>query len=141
MSNRIYAYPSTQMETIVIPNTLTEFLEHEIQKRGLSYREFAKLVGVSHRTINQLLDQKPQKKRQVSASLLLKLSKATGVNIVTLMSLAYPDVAESVNEVVGMDATSLLRLQRIQELPENLRDAVDTIIFQRAQLKKANNGV
>ena len=125
----------------MIPKTLIEFLELEIQKRGLSQREFAKEVGVSHRTINKLLDKTAKKQPSASATLLLKISKATGVNIVTLMALAYPDVAESINDVVGMDAASLLRSQRIQELPENLREAVDTIIFQRAQLKKMNNNV
>lgn len=127
----------------MIPHTLVEFLEMEIQKRGLSHREFAKQVGVSHRTINQLLDRRDSRtqKKTVSAALLLKLSKATGTNILTLMALAYPDMADSINEVTGMDAATLLRSQRIQELPENLREAVDTIIFQRAQLKKANNNI
>lgn len=127
----------------MIPKTLADFIELELSKRGWSQREFAREAGLSHRTVNKLLDRTVKKKQAnpVSANVLLKISRATSVNIVTLMALAYPDIAESVNEVVGMDAASLLRSQRIQELPENLRDAVDTIIFQRAQLKKANNNV
>lgn len=118
-----------------------QFVQHEMERRGMSIREFAEMVGVSHPVISKLLDERFDESRLPSVGLIAKLAKATHTNAVTLLVMAYPDLEEDLTVLLGANSGVLLRSQRIEQLPDNLREAIDTIIFERAQFSKPNNGV
>lgn len=91
-------------------NPLQTFITDEMKRRAMSMREFATFIGVSHGTISRLLDQaKKTRKKQpakvesnghkdvgVSVEVLIKIARATNTKIVTLIAMAYPEVAEEV---------------------------------------------
>lgn len=116
------------------PTTLGEFLQMEIENRHLTARKFAQLVGVNHHSINMYLEHGIKENTgNPSPEFLLKLSKATGVNVVTLLALTFPEVGRALEELTQVSSTDALRLEYIEQLPENLRQAVDTIIFERSK--------
>lgn len=116
------------------PTTLGEFLQMEIKNRHLTIRKFAELVGVNHHSINMYLEHGLKEDTgNPSPDFLLKLSKATGVNVVTLLALTFPEIGEALKQLTNVSSTTALRLQAIEQLPENLREAVDTIIFERSK--------
>lgn len=114
------------------PKTLGEFILTEINNRDISAREFAKLVGVNHRVINKFLDYGSKDVGGVSVAFLEKLAKATGTNPVTLFVLAYPEMEDGLKRLTRLSITQALRNERIEQLPDNIREAVDTIIFEHA---------
>lgn len=72
---------------------LGEFIAEEMKKRDMSARKFSELVDVNHKTINKFLDPDGDPGNP-SIEFLLKLAEATHTNVVALIGLAYPDVAE-----------------------------------------------
>jgi plasmid maintenance system antidote protein VapI len=55
-------------------DTLRDFVLAEIQKRYMSEREFARLVGVAHTTIGYILHPERSKGRELTASFVIKLA-------------------------------------------------------------------
>lgn len=115
------------------PTTLGEFILAEMHKRDLSARQFAALVGVTHTTINKFLEHGSASVGGVSPDFLMKLGTATNTNRLTLLLLAYPDFADDLERLTRLGISSALREERFEQLPENMREAVDTIIFERAR--------
>lgn len=101
---------------------LREFIESQRKQRGMNPTQFAKFIGVSHTTIGRASD--PRYASTPSPELLYKLALKTGVNLSALIALVMPDV-----ETVPIDAQSLIRAQRIRQLPADKQDAIDEIIL------------
>lgn len=112
-------------------SNLKEFILGEMKRRSMSAREFAKFVGVTHTTINDLVS----KDRIPGIDFLSKLSDATKTDLASLIYLTFPDTA-SRNEL-STDARILA--QRIEQLPEPVRDAVKAMILgQTWRIDKGN---
>lgn len=101
---------------------LREFILDEMRKREMSGRQFAKLVDVSSATIvNALNEREPT---TPSMEFLIKLADSTGTDLATIFALAFPEVAERTR--LSPDAT--LTAQRIEKLPDHIKDAVNALI-------------
>lgn len=120
-------------------NTLSEYLSRELKARDWSQRELADRANISHRTVDKILD--PKKPHVPKPDILLKIASVLGINPVTLMGIAYPEYAPAIRQFVGIAPDALLRSQRIEQLPENVRDIIDTLIFERAGLGKSDDKV
>lgn len=98
---------------------LSEFIQEYIKKQGISQREFAKQVGVQHRTINSYINS------HVSPTLhsLTLLSRATGVGLLTLIAMIAPD------DVGDISPDAMRLADRINKLPGVYREAVITMIM------------
>jgi transcriptional regulator with XRE-family HTH domain len=112
--------------------TLGDFILAEMQKRQMSARAFARFVGVDSKTINKFLDYGTKDVGYPSVEFLLKLSQTTKADVCYLMALVDPSVAS--NSQVTPDALALSR--QIEELPANIRDAIDAIILGTALNKR-----
>ncbi len=105
--------------TTTKPITLADFIETEMKDRNMGVREFARFVGVSHSTLSKHLTRK--RNRPVPREdLLVKLSDATGVNLLTLFALAYPGVAAR----TALSPRAMLLAQRFEKLPEAVQDFI-----------------
>lgn len=102
--------------------TLRHFILNEMHARDMSARQFAEFIGVSNATISRAID--PRQAPTPSLEFLLKLSDATNVNFAHLAALAYPEVAQKMKP----SASSQILAQLIEDLPENLREAVVALI-------------
>lgn len=103
--------------------TLKEFIEqYRLEHGDMTLREFARQVGVSPATINRWLDQeKPEKPDMLS---LVKLSKATGQDLLTLVEIAYPEEVRS----VPLDPSAKVLAGMIMRLPNIIRESVIKLI-------------
>lgn len=64
-----------------------KFLEREMQRGGYkSYREFARRLGVVHTTITRQLEDNPPRP---DPDFLIKLSDVTGIDLPTIVLVAY----------------------------------------------------
>lgn len=116
------------------PTTLGEFLQMELNNKHLSARQLAEMVGVNHKVINKYLEHGIKEDvGNPTPEFLLKLSKATGTNVVMLLALAYPEIGAALERITKVSSTAALRQEQIEQLPENLREAVDSIIFERSK--------
>lgn len=104
------------------PNAFRDFLKSEIGRRQMSATEFARFVGVNTTTITRAIDEHSPK--SPGLDFLLKLSKATHTSIATLIELAFPDVAEE----TASTPSSRILAQRIEQLPEGVRETIEAII-------------
>lgn len=102
-------------------SNLREFILGEMKRRGMSAREFAKFVGVGHTTINDLVS----KDRIPGIDFLSKLADATQTDLAALMYLTFPETAT--RNALSADARILA--QRIEQLPEPVREAVKAMII------------
>ncbi len=99
---------------------IREFILTQTNSRNLSMREFSRAAGVSHATLARVMDgQTP------TLEFLSKIARYTQVPLGTLAELSYPDVVSSKN------AETLAIAKMIEQLPDNLRDAVLAIIRSR----------
>ena len=102
--------------------TFKDWLQSELHRRSMSQREFAKKVGLSSASISRCLNEKDP--RQPGLDVLLAVSKGTNTSLLELVRLAYPELVEETS--LSPDAAILA--QRIVELPDDLRLAVESII-------------
>jgi transcriptional regulator with XRE-family HTH domain len=65
---------------------LRHWLRREIDQLGLSHRQFAKLAGLSHSTINRLLDESQVYNHAPDTITLQKLATATDTDLAWLIS-------------------------------------------------------
>lgn len=101
---------------------LGEFLLSEMTRRGMSAREFAHFIGVSHTTMNRFLDYGKKDVGYPSAEFLLKLMRATGMDGSAIMALIDPDVPQ-------MSPETLILAERIAQLPDDKRKMVDALVI------------
>lgn len=109
-------------------STLGEFILQEIQNRQSNARDFALMVGVSHTTINKFLNYglsdnyagKPV--GEPSLDFLVKLAKATHVDVRTLIALVHPEVGD-------IDPNDLILAERIGNLPDDQKALIDNFLI------------
>lgn len=100
---------------------LREFILSEMKRRDMSARQFARFVGVGHSTIN---DFATGIERVPSLDFLSKLADATQTDLAALIYLSFPEVASK----TALSADARILAQRIEQLPEPVRDAVKAMI-------------
>jgi transcriptional regulator with XRE-family HTH domain len=101
---------------------LAQFILAEMQRHGMSAREFARFVGVSHATINRLVDTRSPDAGQPSVEFIGKLAVATQTPLATLIALVLPHVADPTDEL--LDTETLLMARQFQALSEAERKTV-----------------
>jgi transcriptional regulator with XRE-family HTH domain len=106
-----------------------EFLLREMELRGMSARELARFTGVAHGTINKFLEHGVKDVGYPSVDVLIKIAKATNTDICFLIALVAPEVSNTGNASPDAMITS----QRIEQLPESIRDIVDDIIIKHTR--------
>ena len=106
-----------------MPTTLGDFIKSEIEKRGMSAREFATLVGVAPSTITTYLS--GQGKTEPTLSFLHKLAKQTDTPLGTIIAFAYPDVA---GELSTLPPETVLLAIRISKLPKTHFDMLQRVV-------------
>lgn len=96
--------------------TLQKVVEGEIKKVG-SARQLAERSGINHEVINSLRNIPDY---QPSIGTLVKLAKYTGLELTSLVALAYPDVAEETRA----DSAATIMAQRFAALPPEIQNAI-----------------
>lgn len=97
---------------------LAEFIEDYIKQQGISRRALAEKMDVQHRTLNHYLN------TDTSPTLyfLIRLSGATGYDLLTLVALVAPD------HVHHATADDMLLAQDINKLPEARRAIIVELV-------------
>jgi transcriptional regulator with XRE-family HTH domain len=108
---------------LVVAKTLREFIREEMNKRDMSARQFADLLGVAPSTITTHLDDKSN--TEPTLSFLRKLARQTGVPLASIIAMAFPDVA---GEISDIPPDVLLLAIRFNHLPEPIRDVIKRLI-------------
>lgn len=99
-----------------------DFLQNEMQRRDMSARQFAEFVDVAPTTITRCVDEKnPQ---LPGLDFLMKLAKATGASITSLVAMAYPDLAITTRP----SPSAQILAQQIEQLPEATQEVILAII-------------
>lgn len=122
-------------------NTLKEFILAEMSKRQMSEREFGRMVGVAHTTINYLINQEKKQPREVSTSFVIKLARATNTNAFLLLSIAFPELKADLEALVRLPMQSTLRLQQIENLPPAAQELIDAFLISAAAARKGEDRV
>lgn len=107
---------------VATTNGFQDFLKTEIKKRQLTPRQFAFFVGVDPSTMTRALDEK--KPPAPTVEFVVKVARATHTNAMTLMAMAYPEIAEETN----INPSWLLLAQQFEQLPEDFRNVIMAII-------------
>lgn len=100
---------------------LRDFVQAEMNNRHMSAREFARFVGVTHGTINNVLSFSDE--HEPSLKFLIKLAQATNVDVCALIHLIYPDTERTVS------GYSSLLANRIAELPPQTIEFIERMIM------------
>lgn len=100
-----------------------DFLLDEIQKRNMSVSGFAHWLGVTHTTINRLLDSRVE--TDPSAKTLAVMSEKLEVPIEALFSMAYPNIE---NARFSDDPDALALAKRISKLSAKQREFIVSAI-------------
>jgi transcriptional regulator with XRE-family HTH domain len=108
--------------------TLGAFIDQEIRQRQMSVREFAEFVGVTHPTIIKFREHGKKQVGSPSIEFLIKLAQSTNTNLIALLAMAFPDAAPLLN----VDPATLILSQRIQKLPDHIRQAIDDLLAKYA---------
>lgn len=101
---------------------LREFIEEEMRRRDMTANQFADFVGVAHTTIGRAIDQR--RPTTPSPEFLIKLAKATGISLSSLIALVIPEA-----EHIEVSARSLLIAERIGQLPPDKQEIIDSLIL------------
>ncbi len=104
---------------------LGDFILNEMKQRQMSARAFAEFIDVTHSTINKFVDFGKKDVGYPSIEFLIKLAKATKTDIRTLIALVVPP---EVLEPSDVSPESILLSQRIEQLPEQYREVIDSIL-------------
>lgn len=111
---------------------LAAFIRAEMDRREMSQRQFAELCGVSSATLNGYL-----KGKGIDPTLgtLKKLAKATNVDLVTLIDLAFPGELH-----LSFPSDVLLLARELTELRESHKAVYNFIVtFLRSQTSANDN--
>lgn len=97
---------------------LAEFIQDYINQHGMSRRGLAEKMDVQHRTLNHYLntDSSP------TLYFLIRLSSATGYDLLTLVALVAPD------HVHHASAENMLLAEDLDKLPEARRSIIVELI-------------
>lgn len=103
--------------------TFREYLLDEMKRfNKTTARQFALFIGVDPTTVSRAID--ASNPTSPGLDFLQKMALKTKVRAGALVDLAYPETAE-----VQRDAYAELTAYRIQQAPDNIRDAIDTILI------------
>lgn len=108
----------TQIRTM----TLGEFLQEETRRRDMSVRQFGESIGVDHSTLSKLM--RFENPSVPALDTLVKISKGTGVSLITLLKLAFPDL-----DGIEVDERSRILAERIAQLPADKREIAEAFIL------------
>lgn len=97
--------------------TFAEFLQHEIEQRDMTIREFARLLDVSHSTVLRFLEFGKKDVGYPSVEFIAKVAAATDTKVSTIMALLLPDLPQAADEPEDPEIIALAR--RFRELPKN----------------------
>lgn len=104
------------------PMTLADFIDSEMRQRRMGVNEFARMCGVAHSSVskhrNRCHPPFPDYK------FIRALAKGTSTPILTLLLIAYPDLAEDAK----IDTAAQVIASRLMKLPEETRNFVITVI-------------
>jgi transcriptional regulator with XRE-family HTH domain len=103
--------------------SLADFINDEVKKRNMSLREFAESIGTAASTITRAVGDNPP---QPGIDFLIKLSRGTGVSLMSLIKMAFPE-AES--HLVVPDVQSKLIADRITRLDQQDRMMVESLLL------------
>ena len=98
---------------------LTQFIDDQIALRQMTEREFARFVKVSNSTISRARGDNPP---EPSLEFLVKLSKATGHSLLSILKLAFPEAD------LAVDEQTLILAERIAQLPPEKREIAEAFI-------------
>lgn len=113
-------------------DTLRDFILAEMRKRYMSEREFGRLVGVAHTTIGYVLNPERSKGRELTASFVIKLARATNTNVMLLFALAYPETKPDLEALVGLSTSYVMRAKQLEKLPDAALSMIDAFLLQAA---------
>lgn len=105
---------------IVSSPLLSRWLLEEIQRREMSVREFARFVGLTHGTLNNLLNARHTSPPTIET--LSRLARATKVDLCTLVAFVAPDLTDDSGRV-------RLMVDRISRLPPAQQEIVDRYLL------------
>lgn len=100
--------------------TLADVLETAMLDLEMGVNEFAKKVGVGHSTISKHLNRR--RRPEPSITFILKLARALEVSPITLLGIAFPEIADRLPYEPSLLATA----ERISKLPEAVQDFIRT---------------
>ena len=104
---------------------LGDFLRAEMQNRDMSAYALGDFIGVSHTTINKLVEFGDKEVGYPSLEFMIKLARATKLDIRYLIMLVVPEDTLESNAV----SPEFLRLsERIERLPAEYRKVVEMMI-------------
>lgn len=95
-----------------------DFLEEQRRERGLTGREFARLLHIQHSTLIGFISQE----HVPSMNTLLKVSGSLSFDLLTLIAIAFPD------KVRHASTESMKLAQAIGNLPESARAFIKGLI-------------
>ncbi len=95
-----------------------KFLQDEIIRRGMSARQFAEFLDVAPSTVSRCIDEKNP--LLPGLDFLLKIARATGVSITSLVAMAYPDLTITTRP----SPSAQILAQQIEQLPEATQEVV-----------------
>lgn len=110
-------------------SALGNFIADQIRERGISDREFSRLLGVSNATISRAMSQDAP---EPSLDFLVKLSNGTGVSLMTLLKLSFPELRQ-----VEVEPEARMLAEMIAQLPPDKREIAESFIV--GTLMKSRN--
>ena len=109
------------------PGSLKQFVKDEMELRGMkSAREFARFVDVAHVTINRILDERNEQPYEPTLDILIRIARATGKDISSIIYMLYPDLKSNV-----VSPSANLLAQQIEQLPEDEQRIIRQFMFGR----------
>ena len=104
-------------------NRLGEWIAAQLKERGMSQREFAGVVGVSHVTVGRAMqDDAPT----ASPEFVMQLARATHTDVIALFLLAYPEAKALAND----SAAARLAGDQFDKLPDEVKVVVSGLFAQ-----------
>jgi transcriptional regulator with XRE-family HTH domain len=98
-----------------------EFIREEMRRRSIrSFRGFAEFIDIAHTTINRIMSIKNP--AQPSVDVLVKISKATGVDVRYILGLIAPD------GIQGVTTDSMELMAQVNRLPKNKQKIILQLI-------------
>jgi transcriptional regulator with XRE-family HTH domain len=102
---------------------LRKFIHDEINKRSISTRAFSELMGISHTTMNRVLNEQPDKQQEPTLDFLVKLATVTKIDLVTLMSITYPDLIK-----LSPSGDARVFAEGYEQAPDHIKEAIRALL-------------
>lgn len=115
--------------------TIAEFIRQDMERRGMSLREYADFLGSTHPTVSKYISESGH---HVQWDFLVRLSRATNTDIGILARLAAPELAATYEDF----PTPEMVLQRLKQIPVEMRrtflEMIDAYLAQKNRLKNGH---